>query len=79
MVKDRIVSVFVPFERFPDGSCKKRDDLPRFLTPGGVRNYIRDNSDALSKWMLEWQETSDKKLIDEYVDGVGTANYRRPS
>lgn len=75
--KHQIAAVFVPFEKLPDGSMKKRDDLPRFLTSNGVRNYITDNSQMLSKWLLEWREHTERDLIDEYIAGVGTPQFRR--
>lgn len=75
--RHKIVSVFVPFEQLPDGSEKKRDDLPRFITPGAVRNYIIDNTNTLSQWLLEWKEFTEKDMIDEYIAGVGTPQFRR--
>jgi hypothetical protein len=74
--RNKVASVFVPFERLPDGSDKKRDDLPRFITTEEIRDYITKNSPALSKWLLEWKEHTEKDLIDEYLAGVGTPKFR---
>jgi len=76
VARHKIASVFVPFEILPLGGEKKRDDLPRFLTPGQVQNYLLVNREMLSNWLIQWREHTEKELIDEYIAGVGTLAFR---
>lgn len=46
----KIQSVFVPFELQPNGQWKKRDDLPRFLEPEEVIQYLGRNPQVSYRW-----------------------------
>ena len=63
-------SVFVPFT-WTGKEWVKLDDIPRFLEPGECIEYLSLHPE-LSGRHIDWQERSEKSLIQEYVQGVGT-------
>lgn len=73
-------AVFVPFEIQRKGEIK-RDDLPRFLEPREVIQYLAAHPEVSTrrglKVILEWREHSERDLIDEYLAGVGTEKFQR--
>jgi hypothetical protein len=68
----RKLSVWVPFECFPDGTEKKCNDLPRFALQKEVREYIQTHGQQLAARQLQWREHFEKEYFDEYQAGVGT-------
>jgi len=71
-MKKKRPSVWVPFECFPDQTEKKCDDLPRFATPGEVRDYIQTHGQQLAARQLQWREHFEREYIEEHRAGVGT-------
>jgi len=69
-----VTAVFVPYQRMPNGSLRKRNDLPRFATSREVAGYIHRFNQALSKWQLEWREEHDAWALKEYFHQVGGRN-----
>ena len=69
-------SVFVPFE--VQGKKEiKRDDLPRFLDPQEVIEFLAAHPGVSSRngyhVILEWREHVEKELINEYLAGVSNS------
>lgn len=73
-------SVFVPFE-LQGRKEIKRDDLPRFIEPEEIIQYLTNNPGISHRnghrVLIEWREHSERDLIDEYIAGVGTSKFRR--
>lgn len=70
-MRKRPSSVFVPYETVPGVRVQIRArDLPRFVEPQQVLEFLRKRSD-LSKRLLDWREEFDTASIDEYMAGVG--------
>jgi hypothetical protein len=74
-------SVFVPFE-WNGKTWEKRDDLPRFVHTNEVIKYLTTHPEKSFRKRpffmvpehirLEWREHSERDLIKEFTDGVGT-------
>lgn len=84
MIIQKPKTVFVPFEiewMSKGVQEKKRNDLPRFLEPREIVQYLAENPLVSyrdgRRVYLEWREHSEKDLIDEYIAGVGTKRFRR--
>jgi len=63
-------TVFVPFT-WDGRQWVKLDDIPRFLEPQECMTYLSQHPE-LSTRHIDWQERSERDLIQEYVRGIGT-------
>lgn len=69
MRKARPGSVFVPYET-KHGLVTRVRDLPRFVEPNHVMDFLRERTD-LSNRLLDWREEFDGESINEYMVGIG--------
>ncbi len=76
MILVPVSTVFVPFEHLGGDRWKKRDDLPRFLQPKEVIDFLTSHPEVSMRngryVRIDWREHSERDLIKEYTDGVGT-------
>ena len=70
MNRKRPSSVFVPYEKLPSGLVVRASDLPRFVEPHQVIEFLHKRRD-LSKRLLDWREEFDSDSINEYMGGLG--------
>jgi len=77
-VKQKIRSVWVPFECTPLGGATKCDNLPRFLKPEEIRWYLQTRGHLIRNRLIEWREHYEAEFIEEYLKGVGRAINDRP-
>jgi len=68
-------SVWVPFEKLPDGSDRKCIDLPRFPTRLEVWKFLNANGQKMLDRLLEWREHREREYIEEYLEGIGETTF----
>lgn len=71
MRKARPSSVFVPYEKLTSGLVVRVRDLPRFVEPHQVIEFLQNHRNDLSRRLLDWREEFDADSINEYMSGVG--------
>ncbi len=75
MRRSRPKAVFVPYEKLVSGLVVRVRDLPRFVEPHQVIEFLQQRTD-LSKRLLDWREEFDSDSINEYLSGVGEVEHR---